>query len=216
MRKLFYTGLGGLLLFEILNVYFIMPMPGSQQMHSIDVAYFLYTWRWVVRIVFLAVFLYGVFRASWKRTWLPAVSVLIVGVAVYFLNFRMAADHMFHQPERLILANAASNKVDTGRLVIGVTMNGSAKAYPIQFMGYHHQVQDTMGRTPLLITYCTVCRTGRVFEPLVRGKHQRFRLVGMDHFNAMLEDVATKSWWRQATGRSHRRQTQRRTITGSA
>jgi len=39
MKKLFYFGLLGLGLFEILNVYFIMPMPGSQQMNSIDVAF---------------------------------------------------------------------------------------------------------------------------------------------------------------------------------
>ena len=41
MKKLFYIGLIGLGLFEILKVYFIMPMPGSQQMESIDIAYFL-------------------------------------------------------------------------------------------------------------------------------------------------------------------------------
>ncbi len=46
MKKLFWIGLIGLLLFEIANVYFIMPMPGSQQMNSIDLAYFLYKWRW--------------------------------------------------------------------------------------------------------------------------------------------------------------------------
>jgi hypothetical protein len=107
---------------------------------------------------------------------------------------------MFYQPKDVLMANATSNKVDSGRLVIGVVNNGEAKAYPIRFLGYHHQVQDTVGGKPLLITYCTVCRTGRVYEPLVNGKPEKFRLVGMDHFNAMLEDATTKSWWRQVTG----------------
>jgi hypothetical protein len=35
---------------------------------------------------------------------------------------------------------------------------------------------------------------------LVKGKKETFRLVGMDHFNAMFEDATTRSWWRQATG----------------
>jgi hypothetical protein len=52
----------------------------------------------------------------------------------------------------------------------------------------------------VIVTYCTVCRTGRVFSPLVNGKPETFRLVGMDHFNAMFEDEATHSWWQQATG----------------
>lgn len=51
-----------------------------------------------------------------------------------------------------------------------------------------------------MVTYCTVCRTGRVYEPIVNGKSENFRLVGMDHFNAMFEDKTTKSWWQQATG----------------
>ncbi len=38
MRRLFTIGTLGLLLTEIANVYFIMPMPGSQQMRSIDAA----------------------------------------------------------------------------------------------------------------------------------------------------------------------------------
>ncbi|NUO00617.1 MAG: DUF3179 domain-containing protein, partial [Saprospiraceae bacterium] len=80
------------------------------------------------------------------------------------------------------------------------THNGQAKAYPIQFLGYHHQVRDSIGGKPIMVTYCTVCRTGRVFEPLVKGKTENFRLVGMDHFNAMFEDETTRSWWRQATG----------------
>ena len=117
-------------------------------------------------------------------------------------NFVMAADHMFYQPQKLLLVNAANNKVDSNRLVIGIVNNGEAKAYPIRFLGYHHQVQDTIGGKPVLVTYCTVCRTGRVFEPTVNGKPEQFRLVGMDHFNAMFEDATTKSWWRQVTGQA--------------
>ncbi len=200
MKKIFYFGLLGLLLFEILNVYFIMPMPGSQQMNSIDAAYFLYKWRWIFRGLFLIILIYGVFKSSWKRLWVPLVSVLVVATGIYFLNFQMAADHMFYKSKNLLMADVNKNKVDSRRLVIGIERNGIAKAYPIQFLGYHHQVSDSINGEPLIVTYCTVCRTGRVFEPLVKGKYETFRLVGMDHFNAMFEDASTKSWWRQATG----------------
>jgi len=62
MKKLFWVGLPGLFLFEIANVYFIMPMPGSQQMNSIDAAYFLYKWRWVFRGLFGMMIIIGLFR----------------------------------------------------------------------------------------------------------------------------------------------------------
>ena len=200
MKKIFWLGLIGLLLFEIANVYFIMPMPGSQDMNSIDLAYFLYRWRWVFRILFGAMIIAGLFRSTWKRKWLLIIPLAIVGAIVYMTNFVMAADHMFYQPSSVLLTNSGNNKVDADRLVIGVVNNGEAKAYPIRFLGYHHQVKDTVGGKPMIITYCTVCRTGRVFEPLVNGKPEEFRLVGMDHFNAMFEDATTKSWWRQVSG----------------
>ena len=200
MKKIFYIGLIGLLLFEILNVYLIMPMPGSQRMNSIDVAYFLYKWRWIFRSLFALLLLIGLFGTNWKQKWTVAIPLAILAIVIYMANFNMAADHMFYKPENILMATADSNKVDSNRLVIGVVNNGEAKAYPIRFLGYHHQVQDTVGGKPLLITYCTVCRTGRVYEPLVNGKPEQFRLVGMDHFNAMLEDASTKSWWRQVTG----------------
>ena len=113
MKKLFFIGLAGLLLFEILNVYFIMPMPGSQKMNSIDVAYFLYTWRWLFRILFGLMIVIGFFKSNWKRKWIPVIAIVLVIVVVYMANFVMAADHMFYQPKNLLMANAASNKVDT-------------------------------------------------------------------------------------------------------
>lgn len=112
----------------------------------------------------------------------------------------MAADTMFYQPTTLSVKELNENSVEKERLIIGITHQGQAKAYPIQYLGYHHQVRDSIGDKPIMITYCTVCRTGRVFEPIVNGKTEQFRLVGMDHFNAMFEDKTTKSWWRQATG----------------
>jgi hypothetical protein len=98
------------------------------------------------------------------------------------------------------MADAQSSTVSQDKLVLGIEINGQAKAYPIQYLGYHHQVRDTVGGAPVMVTYCTVCRTGRVFSPSVNGKPETFRLVGMDHFNAMFEDANTRSWWRQATG----------------
>jgi hypothetical protein len=200
MKKYFWLGLIGLLLFEIANVYFIMPMPGSQQMNSIDLAYFLYKWRWIFRGLFAAMIFLGLFKSEWKRKWLLFFPIAIVASVAYMTNFVMAADAMFKQPKHLLLVSAESNKVDSNRLVLGVSINGEAKAYPIRFLGYHHHIQDTVGGKAIMVTYCTVCRTGRVFEPIVNGKKEKFRLVGMDHFNAMLEDATTKSWWRQVTG----------------
>ena len=203
MKKLFYVGIIGAILFEIANVYFIMPIPGSQRINSIDFAYFLSTWKWIFRGFFMLMILAGSLFAFSDKRWLILLNIasFIILVGVYYMtNFEMAADTMFYQPSDLQFKNTAENKVEKERLVIGAVINGQARAYPIQYLGYHHQVRDTLGGKPIIVTYCTVCRTGRIFEPIVNGKVENFRLVGMDHFNAMFEDATTKSWWRQANG----------------
>jgi len=198
--------IGLLLLFaiEILRIYFIMPFPGSQKSNTIDIAYWLANnmiWLRIIGLVLTVIGLAYVLKYSkrWKKIVVFAI-VLLYAFVFFKFNYRFEADKMFYQPTNKLFAGAAADTTDKSKLVIGVVINGEAKAYPIQIIGYHHQVRDTVGNTPIMVTYCTVCRTGRIFSPVVNGHPETFRLVGMDHFNAMFEDATTKSWWRQATG----------------
>jgi hypothetical protein len=202
VKKILYFALFDLILFEIANVYFIMPMPGSQRMDSVGLAYFLYSWRWLFRLALGALAVYAFTKSRFKSPWSWLGLLAMLGLwafVTYQFNFEMTADRMF-LPPKLVMLPAAQSQVDTGRVVLGVALGGAAKAYPIQFLAYHHQVRDTVGRVPVMVTYCNVCRTGRVFSPTVNGQPETFRLVGMDHFNAMFEDARTRSWWRQENG----------------
>ncbi len=203
MKKVFVAGVVALVLFELAVVWFIMPLPGSQRMRSIDTAYALYQARWIVRSVCAVAIVAGALGgglAQRRWRWTVTAGVLAAMAVAYAINFKMSADHMFLQPTVVRMEPAARNTVALDRLVVGIELNGQARAYPLQFIGYHHQVRDTLSGTELLVSYCTVCRTGRIFSPLVNGTSERFRLVGMDHFNAMFEDASTGSWWRQANG----------------
>jgi hypothetical protein len=199
-KFLFWTGLSGLLIVELFSVYLIMPFPGSQEIQSLDLAYFLYRWRWIFRIFFIGLLVYGSLDSLWQRKWIPYAAIVFVTACILMLQFKMSADRMFLQPRNLNMAAAPQNNVDPARLVIGVEKDGEARAYPIQYLAYHHQVLDSLAGKPIMVTYCNVCRTGRVFEPFVDGHYETFRLVGMDRYNAMFEDATTGSWWRQATG----------------
>jgi hypothetical protein len=203
-RLLFILGILVLFATEILRVYFIMPFPGSQQSNTIQLAYFIDRNRILLRVIGLLLII-APFLSYWRRSgrWKKVLFsglVLLYGVIFYFFNFRFEADKMFYQPGVKTFAAVPANTIPLSKLVIGVALKGEAKAYPIQLIGYHHQVRDTIGGVPVIVTYCTVCRTGRVFSPIVNGRPEAFRLVGMDHFNAMFEDEATHSWWQQATG----------------
>lgn len=201
---LFLLGILVLVCAEVARVYFIMPFPGSQEDNVIDIAYFLENNINLFRmagILLIAYPAYQIIRFSqpaWRWT---AVSLLVFWLFVFYnSNFRLLAEKMFYQPENKILVSVSDNKVSDRALVLGVYINDEAKAYPIEIIGYHHQVRDTVGGEPIMVTYCTVCRSGRVYSPIIDGKPENFRLVGMDHFNAMFEDNRTKSWWRQVSG----------------
>ena len=200
----FVVGILLLLAFEILRVYFIMPFPGSQRAETIDLAYFLHNnlvyFRLLGLLLIAAPAIYFLRTGGTLAKAGVGLALVLVAVVFYFFNFRFLAEKMFYQPRHKVFAAAATNKIPMKNLVLGVHRNGEAKAYPLELIGYHHQVRDTIGGAPVLITYCTVCRTGRVFNPILDGKLEAFRLVGMDHFNAMFEDATTKSWWRQVNG----------------
>jgi hypothetical protein len=189
---------------EVLKVYYIMPFPGSQHTDHVALAYTLNKTIWISRITGGIAFISSLVAIySGGKIWQKVtaiVPILIVAVIIYETNFVMQADHMFHQPEVLIMGKATAEDLAKDEQVLGIVIHGDARAYPIDLIGYHHQVRDTIGGRQVMVTYCTVCRTGMAYSPDIDGRAQTFRLVGMDQFNAMFEDEGTKSWWRQATG----------------
>ncbi|AQG80491.1 DUF3179 domain-containing (seleno)protein [Spirosoma montaniterrae] len=204
-----------LILLEAARVYFIMPFPGSQlgldgdaarsALRRVEQAYWLHHnigWLRAVGLLLLAYPAWQVLFRPTKNWYRFAAGGLLMayGVVLYLVNREMLADRMFLQPIHKRVVPMSENKIPLDNLVLGFESVGEATAYPIQLIGYHHQVRDTVGGQPIMVTYCTVCRTGRVFSPLVQGQADEFRLVGMDHFNAMFEDKRTGTWWRQATG----------------
>jgi hypothetical protein len=205
MKKVYVIlGLLALIIFEFVRVYLIMPLPGSQQFNSIDIAYFLGTNKWVIRLIgylFVIILTVSIWMTIVKKVKLLILFLATIYIGVFYVfTFKMEADKMFYQPTKVITASLLDNKIPSNKLVIGVVIDSVAIAYPIQLIGYHHQVVDTINNKAIMVTYCTVCRTGRVYSPIVNGKQETFRLVGMDHFNAMFEDQSTKSWWRQSNG----------------
>ena len=201
---LFTLGLLILIVPEILRVYFIMPFPGSQLHTTIGLAYFLnrsiYFFR-VIGVLLIVVPLYHYWvQGKTREKIFSGIFILLYAFIFYFSNFIARADKMFVQSRHKTFTSEENNQVDGQDIVIGVSLNGEAKAVPVNIIGYHHQVLDSVGGQPVMFTYCTVCRSGRAFSPFVNGHYEKFRLVGMDHFNAMFEDGGTRSWWAQENG----------------
>ncbi|MBL4677939.1 MAG: DUF3179 domain-containing protein [Mucilaginibacter sp.] len=200
---LFWLAMAFLFLPGLVHVYLLMPFPGSQNLEAIKLCYYLERIVWPLRIVgIIAIIAYAFYflaETRLKKFLFPVV--LLAGAATFYVtDIQFKAEEMFKEPAAPSFANIFANKVPQNYLVVGVVHNGVAKAYPIVYLGYHHKIQDEIGGMPVMVTYCTMCRTGRVFSPIVSGKRETFRLVGARHYNAVIEDESTHTWWYQATG----------------
>jgi len=87
--------------------------------------------------------------------------------------------------------------------VIGLTINGDARAYPLRVMTWHEIVNDTVGDTPVTVTYCPLCNAAIVFDARVDGEALSFGTTGkLRNSDLIMYDRKTESWWQQFIGES--------------
>jgi hypothetical protein len=85
--------------------------------------------------------------------------------------------------------------------VILLELDGDARAYPLQILMWHEIVNDTIGETPVAVTYCPLCNTTLAFEAEVDGQRLDFGTTGrLRYSNLIMYDRQTETWWQQATG----------------
>ncbi|MCK5245293.1 DUF3179 domain-containing protein, partial [Candidatus Bipolaricaulota bacterium] len=92
---------------------------------------------------------------------------------------------------------------DDHDLVLGLELNGSARAYPLEALGppRFHIVNDVFGDIPVAVTVCSLCYSALVFErPVVDGIVLTFATAGLYLRNLVMFDPATLSLWQQLTG----------------
>jgi len=94
---------------------------------------------------------WGAQRRRLRRI-LAAVGALAVG-AFASLSQVNVYELMFHPDTDPLFAVAQQIKVDPDDKVLAVKLGGSARAYPIRTMGYHHIINDVVGHVPIVATY---------------------------------------------------------------
>jgi hypothetical protein len=58
-----------------------------------------------------------------------------------------------------------------GDLVLSVRLGQRARAYPLRIMAWHQVVNDYLGDTPIIVSYCPISGAGVAYaRPLANGK----------------------------------------------
>ncbi len=87
--------------------------------------------------------------------------------------------------------------------VLSLTVGGETRGYPIQVMTWHEIVNDTVGGTPVAVTYCPLCNSGVAFEREAAGRLLSFGTSGRLYAdNLVMYDRQTETLWPQLTGQA--------------
>lgn len=85
--------------------------------------------------------------------------------------------------------------------VIGLTIGGEARAYPLRYLMFHEIANDTLGGMPVAVTYCPLCNAAIVFERRLDGRAVEFGTTGrLRNSDLVMYDRLTETWWQQFTG----------------
>jgi hypothetical protein len=101
---------------------------------------------------------------------------------------------------RLIAANEAGYLSEKD-LVFGVEINGDARAYPLRIMDWHEMLNDVIGGQPVSLAYCTLCRSGILFDTRTGDRTFTFGSSGLLYrSNKLMYDRETESLWMTIPG----------------
>jgi hypothetical protein len=82
--------------------------------------------------------------------------------------------------------------------IVGVAIGQEAAAYPTAILEWHELVNDMLGGTPILVSYCPLCGTAMVFNRQIDGRTQIFGVSGLLYrSDLLLYDRDTQSLWSQ-------------------
>ena len=103
-------------------------------------------------------------------------------------------------PAFVTIAQAA-DWLQNSEPVISVSLDGQARAYPLQILTWHEIVNDVIGDTAVTVTFCPLCNASIVFDRDLDGVRYDFGTTGrLRKSDMVMYDRQTESWWQQFVG----------------
>ncbi|WDE09416.1 DUF3179 domain-containing protein [Thalassomonas haliotis] len=82
--------------------------------------------------------------------------------------------------------------------ILGVSIGGKAKAYPIAILNHHEIVNDRLAGKDITVSFCPLCGTGIVYDARLDGQLLEFGVSGLLYnSDVLLYDKQSESLWSQ-------------------
>ena len=159
MLRRIATALIPIALIAVVALPLVLDQPfGSQTARTIEAVYAMRRLSPIVTVLGLAALaVLAAVSLRRRRTWLALVGfggALALAIAAAWFARQNPFEWMFNPlPQPQFVAAAKATFVEPDDLVLAVSVDGDAAAYPIRQMAYHHLVNDRIGRTPAVVTY---------------------------------------------------------------
>ncbi len=100
-------------------------------------------------------------------------------------------------------AEQADRWLDDSEAVLATEYAGVTRVYPLRILIWHELVNDRIGGTPVVISYCPLCNSGIGYFREVAGWELEFGVSGrVYNSNLVMYDRQTNSYWPQIEGRA--------------
>jgi len=106
------------------------------------------------------------------------------------------------EPSFISLNEAKKIEKDDRQGVV-VTVGNTTRFYPYSILVWHEIVNDIIEDTPVIVTFCPLCGSAIVFNPIVDGEKRTFGVSGkLWESNLLMYDKTNESLWSQILGKA--------------
>ena len=188
-------GIAGMLLAWI--AVFLPPMQALFPKISI---FFYYKQLLVRRLFYLAGAVLVILSMLFGLGIFTYIALLVVILFMIMTEFLMVPNKVIPPLDHSISKIIKPGDLSGEALLIGIEMGGLSRAYPFSLLTPHHIINDSLGEIPVAATYCPACRSGYIYNPVVRGRRLTFEPVTVRRRNMVMKDRETGSVWQHENG----------------
>ncbi len=102
---------------------------------------------------------------------------------------------------RILTAAESSEILRSDDVVLGLVFGNEVRAYPRDAIARPHYFTDTLGNTPLIISYCILCNSGIAFSAELDGRVLDLKCVTAYNNNIIYHEPATGNFIQQLDGK---------------
>ncbi len=156
---------------------------------------------WAVGTICFALLLGRALMGTADQGWL-STALISIGVMAFMFWSGYVPFVMSPPAHPVIFTSAEADKV-TGEddVVIGLSHGGEARAYSRDTISRPHFYSDTIGGTPVTVSYCILCNSAMAFINQIKNKPMKLACVTAFNNNIIYRDVESGNFIQQLDGK---------------